>query len=308
MKRFRRLVLALAALAALAVAGAGELLSRPARRAIGGPPPDLGARSVLLGTPAGGSVRGWLVPGRPGFGALLLLHGVRSDRRQMLGRARFLKRLGYGSLLLDLPAHGESTGSRITFGYREAEGVRAALAYLRQELPEKAIGVVGVSVGAAAIVLSRPSPAPDAVVLESMFPTIEEAVADRLAVRLGPLAQPLAPLLLWQLPLRLGLSAEDIRPIAALPALQSPLLLAAGDQDRHTTLRETERLFKAANAPKELWIVPGAAHVDLHAFGPRAYEARVGAFLGKYLHSSPAPRVAGPTCVPCPHPRRNLAQ
>jgi len=51
---------------------------------------------------------------------VLLLHGVRADRREMLGRARFLNRLGYGILLIDLPAHGESPDDHITFGAREA--------------------------------------------------------------------------------------------------------------------------------------------------------------------------------------------
>ena len=41
-------------------------------------------------------VSGWLIPGRPRAGVVLLLHGVRADRREMLGRARFLNRLGYG--------------------------------------------------------------------------------------------------------------------------------------------------------------------------------------------------------------------
>jgi fermentation-respiration switch protein FrsA (DUF1100 family) len=40
--------------------------------------------------------------------------------------------------------------------------------------------------------------------------------------------------------------------------------------------------------PKELWIVEGAQHVDLHAFGPAAYEARVGAFLDRYVGAAQA--------------------
>jgi fermentation-respiration switch protein FrsA (DUF1100 family) len=119
-----------------------------------------------------------------------------------------------------------------------------------------------------------------------MYPTIEEAVADRLAAHVGAPAALLAPALLWQMPWRLGVTTAQLHPIAALPTLRSPLLIAVGDVDRHTTLAETERLFAAArSADKSLWIVQGAAHVDLYAFAPADYERRVGGFLQERLRA-----------------------
>lgn len=267
----------------LASLGVGEVLSRPFPRVVGAPPPDLRAQSISFPTAAGDVVSGWLSRGVEGRGAILLLHGVRSDRRSMLGRARMLARLGYSVLLVDLPAHGESTGDRITFGLREGEGVRAALDSLRVELPGEPIGVVGVSLGAAAMVLSRAARPPDAVVLESMYPTIEEAVANRLTRRLGPAGGVLAPLLLVQLSLRLGVTANRLRPIAELPSLGAPVLIVSGTRDEHTTIAETERMFAAAAEPKELWAVEGGTHGDLYVRDARAYEARVVPFLAKYL-------------------------
>src|SRR5205823_4532680 len=169
--------------------------SRAAPRPIGEAPADLRAANVRVSVSPAESVAGWFIRGEPCSGAVLLLHGVRADRTQMVERARFLKVAGYSVLLVDLPAHGESSGDRITFGVREGAGVTAALAYLRQQLPGERVGVIGVSLGAASLVLSRPSPTPDAVVLESMYPTIEEAVADRLVLHLGGVGSELAPLL-----------------------------------------------------------------------------------------------------------------
>lgn len=268
-----------------AALGVGEWLSHPATRTIGPPPPDFSARQVRIDTATAGHVAGWFAPGQRGRGAVLLLHGVRSDRTQMLGRARFLNREGYAALLIDLPAHGQSTGDRITFGAREAAGVKAALEFLRRESPGERIAVIGVSLGAAAAVLALPSPAPDAVVLESMYPTIEDAVTNRLTTVLGPAGAVLAGPLLWQLPLRAGVSTSDLRPIERIARLGAPVLIASGAQDRHTTWAETERLFDTAAGPKELWRVEGAGHVDLHAYGPGAYERRVLGFLARYLRS-----------------------
>jgi dienelactone hydrolase len=114
--------------------GAGELFSRPATRPIGQPPSDFPASYIRLAVPPGDSIAGWFAGGQAGKGGVLLLHGVRTDRTQMLGRARFLVREGYAALLVDLPAHGESTGERI--------------------------GIIGVSLGAASTVLAQPRPAP----------------------------------------------------------------------------------------------------------------------------------------------------
>jgi uncharacterized protein len=184
------------------------------------------------------------------------LHGVRSNRWSMVNRARFLNKLGYSVLLIDLPAHGESSSEHIMYGFHESEGVSAALSYIRLKFPADKIGVIGTSLGAASLVLSHSQVKPDAVVLESMFPTIEDAVKDRLRLRLGTLGEYLTPLLIWQLPLRVNASTE------------------------------TKHIFESANAPKELWIVEGAAHVDLHRFNSVVYEEKVSTFFDKYLHSS----------------------
>lgn len=282
----RRILISLLAIVAcfgLGVFEAGEILSNPATHDVGDAPADLGARSVAIASVGAKTVAGWEVPGRPGLGAVLLLHGIRADRRDMVERARWLKRNGFAVLLIDLPAHGETAGERITFGVEESVAVRAALARMRSDFRGERIGVIGESLGAASLVLAQPEPPPDAVVLESMFPTIEEAVADRLALHLGPWARSMAPLLLWQLPARLGVRPEQIHPIESLALLHAPVLVAGGSRDRNTRREETERIFAAANPPKELWIVEGAQHQDLYAFDRAAYEAKVLPFLQRYL-------------------------
>ena len=261
--------------------GAGEYISQPVRHSTGIPPPELFATAATF--PAnGGIVAGWVARGE-GSGAVLLLHGVRADRRQMQERALFLNRLGYTVLLIDLPAHGESTGKRITFGAHEAHAVRAAIAYLARNLPGERIGVIGSSLGAASLVLSKPGASIDALVLEAMYPTIEEATANRLAIYLGPAGRLLSPLLSPQLALRTGVKASALRPVDAMAQLGSPVLVIGGEQDRHTTAAETRRIFDAAPEPKQLWIVAGAGHVDLHAHARSEYERRVSAFLAAHL-------------------------
>lgn len=260
---------------------AGSWLIRSAHRTLA--LPDLPATDVSFRSADGLAVGGWFLRGRPGRGVVLLLHGLREDRWAMQGRARMFVAAGRGVLAIDLPAHGESGGERITFGRREAVAVDAAMAWLAREVPGERIGVVGVSLGAAAAVFAHPDPKPAAMVVESLYPTIEEAVDNRLALHLGPMGPWLAPLLLVQLPWRLDLTASDLRPIDALATLDVPVLVVSGAADRHTTLEETRRLFAAAREPKALWIVDGAAHVDLYRFAPDTYGNVVDGFLDHYL-------------------------
>ncbi len=135
---------------------AGEELSAPVPRAVGAPPAGLGAHQVEFQSRSGSVIHGWLCEATPDHGAVLLLHGVRGDRRDMISRAEFLHRAGYTVLLIDFQSHGESRGDRITFGYLESRDALAAVNFLKTMFPEDRIGVIGVSLGAAAFVLADP--------------------------------------------------------------------------------------------------------------------------------------------------------
>ncbi|SFW21637.1 alpha/beta hydrolase [Nitrosovibrio sp. Nv17] len=286
MRRILTAVL-LAGLVPLAgLAGLGELLSGPVPTSVDSLAASISAdfpvESVEIPAADGTRVHGWLKRGMPGAGAVLLVHSLRSNRVEMLSRAKFLNAEGYGVLLIDLRAHGETPGDRITFGAREAEDVEAAVAYLRTRFPSEAIGAIGVSLGAAAIVLAPGPLNLRAVVLESMHPTIREAVDNRMRLHLGESGPALSPLLLWQLTFRLGGTAE-LDPIARIAGLDAPVLLISGTDDRHTPVAETERLLDAARAPKQAWIVPGGGHFNMHAYAGREYEDRILEFLGAHM-------------------------
>ena len=292
MRRWILIGLSFIAALLLAAVGVGELLSGAVPTAVNTLSTDLAVEPVQIPVTSksrdtDAPVYGWLVRGIRGRGVVLLVHSIRSNRVEMLSRARFLNEQGYGALLIDLQAHGETPGDRITFGARESENVEAAVAYLRNSFPGERLGAIGVSLGAAAIVLAKPPLRLDAVVLESLHPTIREAVENRLRLHLGHFGPILAPLLLSQISLRLNISPEELDPISRIGDLNAPLLLISGTDDRHTTVAETQRLFDAARQPKELWIVPGGGHFNMHTYAGREYESRVSGFLEWYLRKTP---------------------
>ena len=249
----------------------------PENHAIDPAPTSLAAESVSMN-----QLHGWFVPGA-GKACVLLLHGIRADRTRMTARAAFLKRAGYASLLIDFQAHGESPGQHITFGYRESENVKAAVGYLRQKPECRKVAIIGTSLGGAASLLGPVPAAVDAFILEGVYPTIEEAVSNRLVIRYGRFAPWIAPLFLQQIPLRLNIPLSSLRPIDAISRIHAPLLLIAGDADLRTKPAESLRLYQQANIPKQLWLIPGAAHVDLHGFAGKQYEQRILSFLSETL-------------------------
>ena len=81
----------------------------------------------------------------------------------------------------------------------------------------------------------------------------------------------------------LNIYPDQLRPIDHIGQLPMPKLMIVGDHDRHTTITESYALFNAAKAPKELWVVHGAEHVDLCHYAGDAYKAKVLQFLDAYL-------------------------
>ena len=272
-----------------AVLIAGLVLSRPVRFAIGPPPPGLAnAETVHIASESGSLLSGWWLTGEPGDGCVVLMHGVRRSRRNMIRRAEVLHQNGFSVLLFDFQAHGESPGRRITFGGREAMDAAAAVAFARRRVPEERIGVIGVSLGGAAALLG-PAPLPvDALVLESIYPDLHTVLGNRLRKHLGPTAGPvMAPLLrplfeLLMLPV-LGVGPAALRPIDHIAAAGAPVLVASGTRDVSTTIAEARSLFARAAEPKQFWAVEGAAHVDLQRHDPDAYWRLVLPFLIRYV-------------------------
>jgi pimeloyl-ACP methyl ester carboxylesterase len=217
-----------------------------------------GLEDVSFTTDDGVTLRGWYGGPRE-RGTVVLVHGHGSSRREMLDQALLLKGVGFGVLLFDLRAHGESGGDLATSGDRERRDVTAALVFLRRR-PEAAgvrIGAVGFSVGGIAVaeVASRDGGVA-AVVLEATPPTLEDdLIADYPSNRpmerfLGVLVHRLG-----------GVEVDDVRPVDRLCALAPrPLLLIYGSRDPVVPPSQAQRMSRAACGPTEVWIVPGAGH------------------------------------------------
>ncbi len=271
-----------AVLAAIAVSAVFALqFTGPQRRAVRPLPADFGfaVEDVRFTATDGVSLRGWFVPCDASTRAAILLHGNGSTRSQMIARARLLRAHGFAVLLYDARGHGESEGSRVSFGLHETRDLLGALDYVRSRGATE-IGCLGASQGGATIALAA-AQLRDVrwAVLEGVFPDLTTALDRRFrhTLRLpGWLAGLfLRPIAEW----RIGASIREIEPRQTIGLLTCPVLVLSGQRDAYTTVDDTRALYSAAKDRKQLWLAPEAGHVDLYGAAGRAYEERLIAFL-----------------------------
>ena len=239
--------------------------------------------TVTFPSQSGATIAGWLVTGATNKGVVILQHGVHGDKSSLVERAKLFSSAGYSVLMFDFQAHGESKGRVITFGFLESRDSQAAVEFVKNRFPGRPIAVVGESLGAAAAALAQPPLEVQALVLEIMYPTIEEATKDRIEMRLGRLARCLSYLLTTQIPFRAGCKVNDLRPVDAVAKITVPKLFLAGTLDRETKIAEARTIFESAAGPKKFVAFEGAHHQDLFAFAPDFYKTNVLDFLNQNL-------------------------
>ena len=253
----------------------------PARRPLKADPAKFLTKFENVRFPArdGVALTGWFVPCTGAKQVVVLLHGFGSERTQMLARAKLLHDHGYAALLYDARGHGESSGARVSFGWCETRDLLGALDWLRSRGFTE-FGCIGESQGGATIALAAPELRDVRwVVLESVYPTLSNAVDRRFRRTIGLpgwLAGALMiPLAEW----RIGLRTDTISPRDAVAKLSCPVLVMSGDRDEHTRPDDARQVFERAREPKSYWLVPGADHVDLYGFAKRDYEQHLLEFI-----------------------------
>jgi alpha-beta hydrolase superfamily lysophospholipase len=241
--------------------------------------PGLAYQEVSFATADGLTLQGWHLPGRNGA-TVILAHGFARDRSELLPEGLWLAEQGFGALLYDARAQGDSDGAYISLGYREALDVRAAVDFVQGQSPEERIGVMGYSMGAvAAIQAAAEDQRIRAVVAVSPFDTLRETVNYNLRR-----ARPLIPLVVWWGEWMTGLRLDGLRPVDHVGALAPrPILIMEAGEDEVVAPRSGQRLYEAAGEPKELWVVEGVEHVGFREAVPEAYRRRVIDFFERYL-------------------------
>lgn len=193
--------------------------------------------------------------------AVIILAGIRGNRGACLKHAAYYKQRGYGVLLIDLRATGESEGEFLSFGFHEKQELLAGIDYLNKEGYTK-IGAHGMSMGAATIVYSFAEKTDYAfVILESVYDNIQQAFYNRLPI--VPLDNFIfKPLHFWTYQLA-DIQFNQLAPDQLIHLYQGPLLIIAGDREEKVKPEETQRMYDLSTSlQKQLYWIKGAKHFN----------------------------------------------
>jgi uncharacterized protein len=253
-------------------------------------PPD-GAAEEITFTSAEDNVNisGWFFASRDTrpAPAIVLCHGVWTGRRECLPLALRFLNAGYNVLCFDFRAHGLSGGRYTSVGRHETNDVIGAVHYLseRPEVDANRIGVVGFSMGAAATIQAAARcPQIAAVVADSSYASFLDAARYSFQAVTRLPHYPIAPLAIAWAKWIVHVDANRMRPVDDIGRIAPrPVLITHGALDEIVPVRHAYTLFKAAEEPKDLWIVPGARHVEARDADTDAYFERVEPFLRQAL-------------------------
>jgi fermentation-respiration switch protein FrsA (DUF1100 family) len=201
----------------------------------------------------------WFLPARGTARAtVLFLHGNAENISTHYASVAWMPAEGFNVLALDYRGYGKSGGSPSLAGAQL--DIDAALRTLleRPDVDRRRIVLFGQSLGGALAIHYAAHGAQRgalrALIADSAFSDYRAIVSEKLA----------GFFLTWPFQWLPALTVDNgYSPLASVHALSPlPLLLIHGDGDPVVPPQHARRLYDAAAQPKELWMVPGAGHIQ----------------------------------------------
>jgi uncharacterized protein len=238
----------------------------------------------------GVALSGWLIRASDATASVVLTHGFKTSRTEMLPWVAFLHTAGYDVLLFDSRGCGRSEGSA-GLGATESRDITGAATFLKDHdgVPGQHVAVIGISLGAGAAILAAASdPDIEGVIADSTWADERVQIERMRSISVAGISVPLLPYELALVDHLIGASLESAVPRAVVGRIAPrPLLLIRGanDDNATTTLEDSEALYSAAGEPKALWLVPGAGHAGALMTDGDGYHVRVVQFLAALMET-----------------------
>lgn len=229
---------------------------------------------------------GWFIPSENGA-VIIMQHGYKATRREMLNEAAMMYKHGYGVLITSVRAHDYSEGENITLGIYEMSDMEAWYQYLisRDDINSNQIGILGNSYGGMlAIQYAAQNENIKAVVANCAFSSMPDTVATSVKHFTGLPEFPFVPLIVFWAERDTGIKMEEIDTTKYIPLISPrPVFLMQGGADTVISPSSGQILYDAANEPKELWFEAELGHTAFDKERAEEYETRVLEFFNQYL-------------------------
>ena len=247
-------------LLAAMLAGCTQMFFKPHRQRILTPETfGLAYEEVRFKTGDGFALFGWFLPAQgDASGTITFLHGNAENISTHVSAIAWLPAQGFNVFLIDYRGYGASSGSPSIAGAQRDIDAAMQTLLARSDIDTNRIVVYGQSLGGALAAYNVAySPYREhvrALVVESAFSSYTGITREKLA----------ATWLTWPFQWLASLTVdESFSPLPAMKLISPiPLLVIHGDQDAIVPVHHGQRLYDAALEPKQLWVIPGAGHIQ----------------------------------------------
>ncbi len=229
---------------------------------------------------SGATVEAWHIAGKHERLVVALFHGYATSKSALLGAAKALHELGYPTLLVDFYGSGGSSGGDTTLGVEEARDVTAAVHFIRQKWPDRKIALYGISMGGAAVLraVAVHGAAADAIIVESVFDTLLNAVKSRFRAA-GLPATPLAELLIFWGSVERRFNFFAHNPAQYARSVGRPALVLHGEKDQWAPPAQARAIAQRIGKTARLIVYDGVPHMPIVDARRLEWMRDVGEFL-----------------------------
>lgn len=230
-------------------------------------PADIGLRfePVRLKTKDTVTIAGWWIPSDNERGVLLFSHGNSGNISDCLESIKIFNRLKLSIFIYDYRGYGESEGKPSELGtYLDAEAVWLYLTGERNIAGEKII-IFGRSLGGSISAWLADAHTPGMLIVESSFTSLVDVANDRHSWFPGRLA-----------------FGDSYDTASHLKKINCPVLIIHSKDDEISPYTQGEKLFKAANEPREFLEISGS-HNEGFMESLVKYESGINTFISRYL-------------------------
>jgi uncharacterized protein len=232
---------------------------------------------------------GWWMAASVDAPTIVVLHGVKKNRTDVLRAALMLRNAGFNVLVFDGRGHGSSEGRYVTYGFYERRDVEAAIEWLvaEKKIDRGRVGMAGESMGAAiALQVAAHNPWIRAVWADSPFASLRR-VAEEFARRVTRLPGAVLNPVLWttlQIANYRGkFDVKTVDPLALAARITCPVFLVHGTADQLISIAHSENIYEALGGEKDIWTVEGARHARSVRHAKREYSERLTRFFNEKL-------------------------
>jgi fermentation-respiration switch protein FrsA (DUF1100 family) len=271
-----------AVLASLSVAGCTQVFFQPHRIQVLTPDRlGLAYRETRFQTEDGLELYGWFLPAKgSALGTILHLHGNAENISTHFAGVAWMPARGFNVFVFDYRGYGASEGNPSLEGAQKDIDAAMRTLLARGDIDKNRIVIYGQSLGGALAVYNvAHSPFRDhirALVIESAFSGYVEITREKFADHWFS----------WPFQWIPSLTVDDrFSPLPVIGKISPiPLLILHGDRDAVVPVHHGPRLYEAALEPKQLWIIPGAGHIQ--AMRETAQRDRLVEYLREALDAS----------------------